>query len=226
MLKKSIESPYLRSFIRRNRIATQAKKDILENMLPQFELVPSAVQEWMGRYKDYKISLELGFGNGEHLLKKASIHPDEIFIGCEPYMNGVAQLLKQMQPRDICNIYIYTGDAREILEQMPNHSLSNIYILFPDPWPKTKHLKRRIINNDSLSLLSAKLRQDGRLLCATDHLGYAEWIFKHLYHHPDFVLQSDAQELKDCTEQPHDWCETKYERKAHCKSYYFNNTLK
>lgn len=139
-------------------------------------------------YQDIKIDLgnlpsfpnevifEIGFGSGENIIHQAQKHPKALCIGCEPFINGVAALLHKIDEEHIENIRIFSDDARLLLNTLPNQLISKAFILFPDPWPKKRHHKRRIINLETLKLLHKKMEQGGQLTIATDHLGYLEWI--------------------------------------------------
>jgi len=152
--------------------------------------------------------LEIGYGNGEHLAMQAKLHPEINFIGCEPYINGVVQMLKSIVTDDLKNIRLWNDDAITLLEQLPDHALTRIYILFPDPWPKTRQQKRRIISDSTLDLLAKKMKPGGRLQLATDHVEYAEWMAEHLNRHALFTLHPENGR------QPEDWTKTRYQEKT------------
>lgn len=157
---------------------------------------------------DKKLCIEIGFGKGEHLAGYAKNHPDIQFIGCEPFLNGVARLVKYVHEAKLSNVKIFHGDARLLLEKLPDDALEKVFILFPDPWPKAKHHKKRIINNRMLSLLCKKIKQGASLEVATDHVEYAEWIEQHL-------LEFDGLKMEQISvEPPHDWVRTNYQAKA------------
>jgi tRNA (guanine-N7-)-methyltransferase len=122
------------------------------------------------------VALEVGFGGGEHLAVLAREKPDWGFLGCEPYLNGVAQLLVKIEEARLDNIRLYRGDARDVIERLPHASLDAVYVLFPDPWPKRRHWKRRFVAPEMLSSLARVMRGGGRAphrdrfgrLCAVD----------------------------------------------------------
>ncbi|MDH5796433.1 MAG: tRNA (guanosine(46)-N7)-methyltransferase TrmB [Anaplasmataceae bacterium] len=120
--------------------------------------------------------LEIGFGTGDFILHKAQCDKDITFIGCEVYQNGINKLINCMRKEDIKNIKIWPNDARDLLENLKNSSIKVAWILFPDPWPKKRHNKRRLINYEFLSLLKTKIAFDGKLFIATDIIDYAESI--------------------------------------------------
>ncbi len=158
------------------------------------------------------IALEVGFGGGEHLVAMAKARPEMLCIGAEPFENGVAKLLCAIEEQGIANIRIHMGDARTLIAALPDASVQHVYLLFPDPWPKTKHLKRRILNHDFLALIARIQPPGGILQLATDHADYAVWMLEHLQHSTHYVWQ--AQDKRDWEDPPTIWAETKYQRKT------------
>lgn len=159
-----------------------------------------------------KLALEIGFGGGEHLLAQAAHNPNTLFIGCEPYINGVAKCLVGIEEQNLKNIRLFTRDARELIEALPDACLDSVFILFPDPWPKARHNKRRLVNAQTLSMLARIHKKGGRLLLATDHVDYSVWMLEVLLNHPDYSWT--AKEQADWKTPPRDWTTTKYQRKT------------
>jgi tRNA (guanine-N7-)-methyltransferase len=200
---------YLSSFGRnRGRSLSPYQQGLVENLLPQ--LKPSLRYARNDEYKQF--TLEIGFGGGEHLAAQARHHPETLYLGSEPYINGVAKLLAVIDREKLSNIRIDTRDVRELLKELPDACLNEIFILFPDPWPKARHHKRRLINHETLALLARVHKPGGRLLIATDHADYAAWILEHLSHSPHY--QWLAESATDWQTPPSDWTETKYQRKT------------
>ena len=160
-----------------------------------------------------KFAFEVGFGGGEHLAAVANRQRDYGFVGCEPYANGVAKLLTQIDTCALTNVRIHQGDAREVLERVPSQSLSAVYVLFPDPWPKIRHHKRRFIQHATLAQIARVLKQGGELRVATDHGDYAGWTLIHLMGNDRF--QWAAECAADWRVRPDDWTPTRYEQKAY-----------
>ena len=156
-----------------------------------------------------EVWMEIGFGSGEHLAMQAARNPHVGFIGCEPYINGLAQLLKHIDSAKPTNIRLWNDDAVALLERFPDHSLSRLFILFPDPWPKSRHHKRRLVSDSMLDLVATKMRPGGELRLATDHVEYAEWMEEHLSRHTQFQAITT-----DTTTPPEDWIKTRYQQKA------------
>lgn len=123
-----------------------------------------------------EIIFEIGFGSGENLAHQAKQNPNTLCIGCEPFINGIASLLTKIEKDNIKNIVIFDDDAKLLLQALPNKIISSAFILFPDPWPKKRHHRRRIVNIENLLLLHQKMNKNASLIIATDHPGYLEWI--------------------------------------------------
>lgn len=157
-------------------------------------------------------ALEVGFGGGEHLAEQARLHPDTGYIGCEPFENGVAKLLTQVQAGRLHNVRVVPDDARDILVRLPDASLSNVFVLFPDPWPKLRHHKRRFIQKRTLDQIFRLLKPRGELRIATDHVDYGQWALMHLMR--DNRFEWAATRAADWRVRPDDWVATRYEQKA------------
>lgn len=162
--------------------------------------------------KNSKLWLEIGFGGGEHLAAQAEIHSDIAMIGCEPFENGVASLLAHMENRGLRNIRIHDNDARDLIQALPTASVDRIFLLFPDPWPKSRHAKRRFVSQENLSALAAVLKDGAEFRVATDHVVYCRWALKQLLDHPDFDWL--AEKASDWSARSGDWPATRYEQKA------------
>lgn len=158
-----------------------------------------------------EVWLEIGFGNGEHLVWQAQHHPDIGFIGAEPFLNGVARLLSHIADRKVGNIRIVPDDVRPFLSRLPAASLGRVFILFPDPWPKVRHHKRRLINEEALDRLADVMTDGAELRLATDDAGYMAWILRIALAHPAFDWV--ARRPGDWRRRPDDWPSTRYEQK-------------
>lgn len=199
---------FLSSFGRnRGRSLRPHQQGLVDALLPTLAPKPAAPHECYS-----KLALEIGFGGGEHLLAQAAHNPDTLFIGCEPYINGVAKCLVGIDEQKLKNIRLFTRDARELIEALPDVSLDSVFILFPDPWPKLRHNKRRLVSAETLSMLARTHKKSGRLLLATDHVDYSVWMLEVLLTHPDYSWT--AKEQADWKTPPKDWTETKYQRKT------------
>jgi tRNA (guanine-N7-)-methyltransferase len=201
---------YLSSFARRVGKGLRAnQKRLLAELLPQIEIT-TATDFNMLFSENKEIILEIGFGNGEHLFKQALNNQDKLYIGAEPYLNGVAALLTEIEKHNLTNVKIYTDDVRKILEVIPENYFGKIFVICPDPWPKRKQNKRRLINSEFIQLLRSKLKTDSTLIIATDHIDYAGYVLKELNKLSDNFLQN----LNDYTQLPKDWIYTKYQKRG------------
>jgi tRNA (guanine-N7-)-methyltransferase len=187
---------------------------LLETLLPRLALIPE-----QGRpARDYfssdvqEVWLEIGFGAGEHLAWQAENHSGIGIIGVEPYVAGQAKLLSRIADRNLTNLRLYAEDARDVIAALPDASLSRIFILFPDPWPKTRHHKRRFIQMEMLDRLARVMKPGAELRFATDDPGYLVWALERLSAHPAFRWL--AQSAADWRARTPDWPQTRYEAKA------------
>jgi tRNA (guanine-N7-)-methyltransferase len=156
--------------------------------------------------------LEIGFGGGEHLAAQAAAHPEVGCIGVEPFINGVAKLLALVEAQGLDNVRVLMDDARLLLTALPDATIERAFVLFPDPWPKLRHHKRRIVNPRTLAELARVIRPGGELRLATDDPGYRRWMLAALLAEPRFAWL--AERASDWRERPDDWPPTRYERKA------------
>ena len=161
---------------------------------------------------DRPLELEIGFGAGEHLAGQAEARPGTGFIGCEPFLNGVVGALGHIRDRDLGNVRLHMGDALEVLERLPDASLGRVYLLHPDPWPKARHAKRRMVNHGPLDVIAAKLKPGAEFRLGTDDPTYCRWSMMVMNGRRDFAWQ--ARSAADFLTRPDDWPETRYERKA------------
>ncbi|MBN2752715.1 MAG: tRNA (guanosine(46)-N7)-methyltransferase TrmB [Rhodospirillaceae bacterium] len=157
--------------------------------------------------------LEIGFGGGEHLAGQAATHPDVGIIGCEVFLNGVARLLSLIHETPAEEtVRLCHGDVRLLMPRLPAASLDRAFVLFPDPWPKTRHAKRRFIGPDNLPALARLLKDGAELRVASDDMTYIRWALMHLMDHPDFMWMANTPD--DWLGRPADWVPTRYEKKA------------
>jgi tRNA (guanine-N7-)-methyltransferase len=152
--------------------------------------------------------LEIGFGGGEHLAAQAALHPEIGFIGCEPFVNGVSNLLVLLDEGGIGNVRIFSEDARLLLERLPEASIGGAFLLFPDPWPKRRHAERRFASAENLTLIARALADHAELRVATDHPVLKQWMPPQVAAHPDFTIEARADS------RPAGWPPTRYESKA------------
>src|SRR5690606_3168564 len=152
----------LRTFGRiKSRPIKPRQAALVETLLPKIAFDPQEAptpRTW----------LEIGFGGGEHLAEQAARHPDVRLIGAEPFLNGVASALRHVEERGLTNVRLHQGDAREVLAALPDASVDRVFILFPDPWPKARHHKRRLVQPQTVEEIARVLKPGGALRFATD----------------------------------------------------------
>ena len=155
--------------------------------------------------------LEIGFGGGEHLAEQAARRPDVLFLGAEPFVNGVASAVRHVHERGLENVRVHQGDARDLLAALPDASVARAFILFPDPWPKARHHKRRLIEPGFVADLGRVLRPGASLRFATDWRDYAAWTLERMSKSP--VFEWTALRADDWRRPPADHVTTRYEAK-------------
>lgn len=156
--------------------------------------------------------LEIGFGGGEHLAWQAAANPQVGILGAESFVNGVASLLAQVKRRNLTNVRVWPDDAGVLLAALAEASIARAFLLFPDPWPKARHHKRRIVNPANLDALARILRDGAEFRVATDDPSYLGWILTHITEHPAFSWP--VRDPQDWRQRPADWPATRYEEKA------------
>lgn len=158
------------------------------------------------------IWLEIGFGAGEHLAWQARANPDKGLIGCEVFVNGVAALLAEVAAEGLANVRVFADDARALLDALPDACLGRVFLLFPDPWPKARHAKRRFVQRANLDRLARVMKAGAELRTASDDPQHVAWVLEQTLAHKDFRWL--ARSADDWLRRPPDWPETRYERKA------------
>ena len=159
-----------------------------------------------------QVWLEIGFGAGEHVVWQAAHNPAVGIIACEVFRNGIVTCLRELEAAGLDNVRLYTEDARELLDALPDRSIDRAFILFPDPWPKIRHHKRRLISPETLDTLSRLLVDGAELRLGTDDVPYLRVMLAVACGHPDFEWL--ATRPADWRVRPDDWPQTRYEAKA------------
>jgi tRNA (guanine-N7-)-methyltransferase len=190
------------------------QSELVGKLLPQIAVpADGTINSSMLFGDDRPLHFEIGFGGGEHLAYRADMLPDHGFIGAEPFVNGVAQALTHIRDGALRNVRLHMGDALDVLRRVPDASLSFVYLLHPDPWPKARHVKRRMMNDGPVDLIAAKLKPGGEFRFGTDHaiyLRHALMVMQRHRHQFDWVCDKPA----DFQKRPGGWPETRYEAKA------------
>lgn len=200
------------------------QQDLIDTLLPQIA-VPADGKVTAERLFGYDrpLHFEIGFGGGEHMAGRADMLPDHGFIGAEPFINGVAQALVHVagdhgKRLPLGNVRIHHGDALEVLRRIPDAALGFAYLLHPDPWPKARHAKRRMMNDGPLDLIAAKLKPGGEFRFGTDHpiyLAHALMVMRRHRHQFEWL----AKDAGDFLIRPSGWPETRYEAKARAQGH-------
>jgi tRNA (guanine-N7-)-methyltransferase len=199
----------LRSFgRRRGRKPSPRQERLLRDVLPSIAF--SAAQPIADPSKP--LWLEIGFGGGEHLIWQAEHNPEVNILGCEPFEDGVVKVLTAREEKDLRNIFLHMDDARMVLRALPPASIHRAFILFPDPWPKRKHQKRRLISSTLLAELASVMRPGAELRIGTDIADYARTILMAFQSTSDFTWT--ATRPADWQIRRTDWPQTRYEDKA------------
>lgn len=201
---------------RKNRTIKGQRLAALEQVGSEFilpeDLLAQDVIDPRALFPDREIWLEIGFGDGGHLVGQALANPSVGLIGFEPFLNGVANAASEIVDKNIPNIRLWPDDAVPVLSKMPQASVDRLFLLFNDPWPKTRHYKRRFIQPHIVRLLANLLKPGAQLRLATDDKSLAEWMLLHVVQNPDFVW--DHWTNGDWSTPPSDWIETRYQQKA------------
>lgn len=184
---------------------------MLETLLPELAtptapfdpcaLIPGVREVW----------LEIGFGGGEHLAAQAARDPGVLILGAEPFVNGVASALRHIEEAGVSNVRLHSGDARDLMALLPDSSIDRLFILFPDPWPKLRHHKRRLVDSAFLTEAARLIKPGGRLRFATDWADYADQVLTLLHGRTDFAWTAEVAD--DWRTPPTDHITTRYEDK-------------
>ena len=193
-------------------------------LLPQVEIVLPERLDPKALFADAeKIVIEIGYGGGEHLARKAGEEPETGYIGCEVFTGGIGKMVQAIEARGLGNVRLYTDDALKLLMALPEASIDAVYLLYPDPWPKSRHHKRRFVSPTTLDQLARVIRPGGTFYFATDIEDYANWTLAHIVREPRFAFVPEAPGSWH-TPYP-GWQPTRYEQKARREgrmiSFYF-----
>lgn len=204
--------PPLRSYGRlKSRPIKPRQAALVETRLPALRipegpidpavLMPRAAETW----------LEIGFGGGEHMAAQAARRPDVLILGAEPFTNGVASAVRHIDEQGLANVRLHDADVRDLMARLPDASLARVFILFPDPWPKARHNKRRLIQPETVADLARLLRPGGALRFASDWADYVDWALLRITSNPAFAWT--AERADDWRRPPADHVTTRYEEK-------------
>jgi len=190
------------------------QQGLVDTLLPQIAVPAEGPVTSEILFGDQRpLHFEIGFGGGEHLAYRADLLPDHGFIGAEPFVNGVAQALTHVADQQLPNIRLHLGDALDVLARVPDGALSMVYLLHPDPWPKARHAKRRMMNDGPVKLIAQKMKPGGEFRFGTDHDIYLRHALMVMQRHTD-LFEWVVEKPADWQERPSGWPETRYEHKA------------
>ncbi len=201
---------------RKSKGLSPAQVERFEHLLPKLRLDPkspriSRIETVFSHQPEYVI-LEIGFGGGEHLIHQAKTNPTNGYIGVEPFVNSMAKALAEIENHGLQNIRLYDEDAVEILDWLPDASIDRVDLLYPDPWPKKRHWKRRFVNSSNLDRIARVLKSGGLFHFASDIDTYVEWTLAHCDEHEAFGNLAPTQ-AEQSMPYPN-WVRTRYEAKA------------
>jgi tRNA (guanine-N7-)-methyltransferase len=192
----------------------KGQQELVETLLPAIAVPEDGEITSLRLFGEERpLHFEIGFGSGEHLADRADMLPDHGFIGAEPFLNGVAAALAHVREKRLANVRLWRGDALEVLRRVPDRSLSFLYLLHPDPWPKARHAKRRMINDGPVELFASKVRPGGEFRLATDDSTYLSWSLMIMRRHSG-AFEWLAERPKDFLEPTGGWIETRYGAKS------------
>jgi tRNA (guanine-N7-)-methyltransferase len=201
---------------RKGKPLSPRRTALMQNALPALlldtaEPAPAALAELFPHAPDI-VRLEIGFGGGEHLVARAAGEPEAGFVGIEPFLNGMAKAVAAIADGGLGNVRLFGGEASRLLDWLPQASLASVDLLYPDPWPKRRHWKRRFVSPENLDRIARTLKPGGTFRFASDIPSYVEWTLRHVLGRPDFAWT--ARRASDWTEPFAGWPGTRYEAKA------------
>ena len=204
--------PLLRSYGRlKSRPIKPRQAALVESLLPGLRIPPGPVDPKALVPGAREIWLEIGFGGGEHMAAQAARAPDVLILGAEPFQNGVASAVRHINEQGLINVRLHDGDVRELTARLPDACLDRVFILFPDPWPKSRHHKRRLVQANTVADLARLLKPGGRLRFASDVAHYVDWALEAISANPAFAWT--ATRADDWRMPPADHITTRYEEK-------------
>lgn len=204
-----MKAPVLRLYGRqKTRALKPAQQELMDHLLPNLAVSVADLSQKKGPV------LEIGFGSGEHVFHLAKQDSSVSYVACEPFINGVAALLTSIDESDLKNISIHHGDVRTIIDEFPEGLFSAVYLLYPDPWPKKRHFKRRFVQKESMALIHRLLAPKGKFFIASDHETYQTWIEEHIASEP-VELTFDWSNKATINTPWDNWTRTRYEEKAY-----------
>jgi tRNA (guanine-N7-)-methyltransferase len=198
---------------RKGKKLRAGQDDLVQNLLPAIRVVPGS--DIPGQFPNRQARetwLEIGFGGGEHLAAQARAHRDVNIVGCEPFVNGMAKLLAVIEQERLDNVRVWDDDVTDLLPTLPDASFDRVYILYPDPWPKRRQRKRRLVSDENLEMLARVMKPGSQLRFASDIDDYIGWVLARVLRSPHF--RWTATRADDWRVPYEGWPGTRYEAKA------------
>ena len=197
----------------RGKALRAGQERLIAEALPLYSIAPEALAAGRAFPRPPReVWLEIGFGAGEHMIEQAKANPDVGVVGCEPFLNGVAAALASLARDEVANVRLRRGDAQALIDAAPDGFFSRVFLLYPDPWPKRRHHKRRVVAAAMIEALARVMRRGGELRFATDVDDYAGWTLKRFLASPHF--RWTASRADDWRRPWPEWRPTRYEAKA------------
>ena len=198
---------------RKGKKLRAGQDELVQTLLPAIRVVPgSSIPGQFQNPRARETWLEIGFGGGEHLAAQARTHRDANIIGCEPFVNGMAKLLAVIEHERLDNIRVWDDDVTDLLPTLPDASFDRVYILYPDPWPKRRQRKRRLVSDETLEMLARVMKPGAELRFASDIDDYIGWVLARILRSPHF--RWTAARADDWRIPYEGWPGTRYEAKA------------
>lgn len=202
----------MRSFGRiKSRPIKPRQAALMDSLLPKIRCPDAPFDPRALRPEAKAVWLEIGFGGGEHMAAQAGRAPEALILGAEPFQNGVASALRHIDEQGLDNVRLHDGDVRDLMARLPDACLDRVFILFPDPWPKARHNKRRLVQAELIAELARLMAPGARLRFATDWADYADWTLERFLASPAFSWP--AERAQDWRQPPADHITTRYEEK-------------
>jgi tRNA (guanine-N7-)-methyltransferase len=196
----------------RGKALRPGQERLLDETLPLISIAPEALAAGRAFPATREVWLEIGFGAGEHLIEQAKANPDVGIVGCEPFLNGLVAALSGLKREQVANVRLRRGDAQALVEAAPDGFFSRVFLLYPDPWPKRRHHKRRVVAAGMIEALARVMRRGGELRFVTDIDDYAGWTLARFLASPHFCWT--ARRADDWRRPWPEWRPTRYEAKA------------
>lgn len=191
------------------------QQELYDDVYPKLGVLKTPLDYRNFEQQFSQLELEIGFGGAEHLLSRAKQWPERGFIGVEPFLNGVGKALAGIDAEKLQNIRLYHGDVWDILKDIPDGTIKIVHVLYPDPWPKTRHFKRRLVQEDFIAEIYRILKPDGEFRFASDIPSYVDWALMRILAQGGFDWPVNA--ANDWLSPYENWPSTRYEAKARCE---------